>query len=199
MSWQNPDQEDARTYKVVLNHEEQYSIWPADRENALGWSDAGKVGGKEECLAYIEEAWTDMRPLSLRKKMEKSAASPPPPPASTGRAGGDDLLGRLCEGEHPLEADLRPEKTAAVFKEALDRGYLPLTFTDTRGGTRLRVRFDRGASDLSGVDFEKGAGTMGLVGWLTLDGAAVKCVATIDMQTLAGRGRLERVEAREGA
>jgi hypothetical protein len=98
-----------------------------------------------------------------------------------------------------LEADLRPEKTAGVFKEALDRGYLPLTFTDTRGGTRLRVRLDRGASDLAGADFEKGTGTMGLVGWLTLDGVDVKCVATIDMQTLAGRGRLERVEAQEGA
>ena len=61
------------TYKVVLNHEEQYSIWPADRENALGWTDAGKTGTKEECLAYIKEVWTDMRPLSLRKRMEEAA------------------------------------------------------------------------------------------------------------------------------
>jgi MbtH protein len=63
--------EDNTIYKVVVNHEEQYSIWPADRENALGWSDAGKCGTKAECLAYIEEVWTDMRPLSLRKKMEE--------------------------------------------------------------------------------------------------------------------------------
>jgi MbtH protein len=56
-------------YKVVVNHEEQYSIWPAYRENALGWRDAGKSGSKEECLAYINEVWTDMRPLSLRQKM----------------------------------------------------------------------------------------------------------------------------------
>ena len=55
-------------YKVVVNHEEQYSIWPADRENPLGWSDAGKQGTKEECLAYTEEVWKDMRPLSLRKQ-----------------------------------------------------------------------------------------------------------------------------------
>jgi len=61
--------EDTTTYKVVLNHEEQYSIWPADRENALGWNDAGKSGTKQECLAHIEEVWTDMRPLSLRKQM----------------------------------------------------------------------------------------------------------------------------------
>jgi MbtH protein len=67
------DREDNTIYKVVVNHEEQYSIWPADRENALGWNDAGKTGTKEECLAYIKEVWTDMRPLSLRKKMEEQA------------------------------------------------------------------------------------------------------------------------------
>ncbi len=63
--------EDKTIYKVVVNHEEQYSIWPADRENALGWKDEGTTGTKEECLAHIKEVWTDMRPLSLRKKMEE--------------------------------------------------------------------------------------------------------------------------------
>lgn len=64
-----PD-EDTTVYKVVVNHEGQYSIWPADRENAAGWRDAGKVGLKPDCLAHIEEVWTDMRPLSLREQME---------------------------------------------------------------------------------------------------------------------------------
>jgi MbtH protein len=64
------EKEDTRAYKVVMNHEEQYSIWPADRENALGWNDVGVSGNKAECLAHIGEVWTDMRPLSLRKKME---------------------------------------------------------------------------------------------------------------------------------
>jgi MbtH protein len=68
------DTEDNTIYKVVVNHEEQYSIWPADRANALGWNDAGKSGPKAECLAYIKEVWTDMRPLSLRQHMEQSAA-----------------------------------------------------------------------------------------------------------------------------
>ena len=67
------ENEDETIYKVVVNHEEQYSIWPNDRENALGWSDAGKVGLKNECLAYIKEVWTDMRPLSLRKRMAEQA------------------------------------------------------------------------------------------------------------------------------
>ena len=63
------DFEDNKVYKVVVNHEEQYSIWPVDKENALGWRDVGKSGTKETCLAYIKEVWTDMRPLSLRRKM----------------------------------------------------------------------------------------------------------------------------------
>jgi MbtH protein len=64
------DSGDGRTYVVVINHEEQYSIWWADREPPLGWRMADKRGRKEECLAYISEAWTDMRPLSLRRHMD---------------------------------------------------------------------------------------------------------------------------------
>lgn len=56
-------------FEVVVNHEEQYSIWPADREIPAGWRAAGKQGTKAECLAHINEVWTDMRPLSLRQKM----------------------------------------------------------------------------------------------------------------------------------
>ncbi len=71
--------EDSQIYQVVVNHEGQYSIWPADRKPPRGWREGGKQGTKADCLAYIEEAWTDMRPLSLRKKME----------ASTGEIGSD--------------------------------------------------------------------------------------------------------------
>lgn len=69
-----PDDDDSTVYKVVVNHEEQYSIWPADRPNPLGWNDAGKSGTKAECLAHISEVWTDMRPLSLRRQMDADAA-----------------------------------------------------------------------------------------------------------------------------
>jgi MbtH protein len=65
------ERDDQTIFKVVINHEEQYSIWPAARETPLGWRDAGKSGPKAECLAYINEVWTDMRPLSLRKRMEE--------------------------------------------------------------------------------------------------------------------------------
>ena len=67
------DKDDGRKYKVVINHEEQYSIWPVDREVPAGWKDEGFAGDKQECLDHIEEVWTDMRPLSLRKKMEEMA------------------------------------------------------------------------------------------------------------------------------
>ncbi len=69
------DSDNQTLYKVVINHEEQYSIWFADRDNPLGWTNVGKSGSKPECLEYIKEVWTDMRPLSLRKQMESSASS----------------------------------------------------------------------------------------------------------------------------
>jgi MbtH protein len=71
------EQDNTTIYKVVVNHEEQYSIWPASRENPLGWKDAGKQGAKAECLAYIKEHWVDMTPLSLRKKMAKPETDVP--------------------------------------------------------------------------------------------------------------------------
>ncbi|MEM8780704.1 MAG: MbtH family NRPS accessory protein [Cyanobacteria bacterium P01_G01_bin.49] len=69
------DREDTTIYRVVVNHEEQYSIWPEYRDIPAGWQDTGKSGQKQDCLDYIKEVWTDMRPLSLRQKMEESANS----------------------------------------------------------------------------------------------------------------------------
>ena len=66
--------DDDRDYHVVRNDEDQYSIWPIDLTVPAGWVTVGRSGPKPECLAYIKEVWTDMRPLSLRKKMEESAA-----------------------------------------------------------------------------------------------------------------------------
>lgn len=58
--------ESTETYRVVVNREGQYSLWFADRENPAGWDDTGQSGTKPECLAFVEEVWTDMRPLSIR-------------------------------------------------------------------------------------------------------------------------------------
>ena len=65
--------ENQSIFVVVVNHEEQYSIWPKGREIPQGWQAVGESGSKDACLAYINRVWTDMRPLSLRKKMEAHA------------------------------------------------------------------------------------------------------------------------------
>ncbi len=62
-------QHEQPTFRVVLNDEEQYSIWPADRELPAGWREEGRRGTREECLSHIEEVWTDMRPASVRRAM----------------------------------------------------------------------------------------------------------------------------------
>ena len=190
MTWNDNETEDTTIYKVVVNHEEQYSIWPADRENALGWFDAGKSGPKAECLAYIKEVWTDMRPLSLRKRMEELANNPPPlpDPPSDNEVQKDDLVERLSQGNHPVEASLRPEKTVGALKECIDRGYVHIKFTGTRGGTELGVALERDA-----VVFDEGANSVRLVGGLTLNYERVRCIANLDLTTLAGHGNLERV------
>ena len=64
------DEEDGAIYAVVVNKEEQYSIWPIDKAMPRGWRAVGKQARKTECLRYIDEVWIDMRPLSLRRTME---------------------------------------------------------------------------------------------------------------------------------
>ena len=65
---------DTQNFKVVINHEEQYSIWPADSVIPRGWKATGREGQEKQCLDYIEEVWTDMRPLSLSKALQETAA-----------------------------------------------------------------------------------------------------------------------------
>jgi MbtH protein len=65
----------ASVFKVLINHEEQYSLWRDDWPSAPGWRDTGKAGTREECLEYVNSVWTDMRPLSLRLRMEAKAAA----------------------------------------------------------------------------------------------------------------------------
>ncbi|PWB83436.1 MAG: MbtH family protein [Methylocystaceae bacterium] len=71
MAW---EEDDKAIYTVVVNHEEQYSIWPEYKDIPNGWRAVGKTGEKAECLAFIKEVWTDMRPLSLRRQMEEAEA-----------------------------------------------------------------------------------------------------------------------------
>lgn len=195
------EDEDKTIYKVVVNHEEQYSIWPEYKENAPGWRDAGKAGEKAECLAYIKEVWTDMRPLSLRKKMEELAQNPPPSQTeeSPSSERGESLVDRLCAGDHPVTLSLRPEPTLRLFKEAVDNGYLRVKFTDTNPGTELGVRLDKDACQLGEANFDDGTGSARLVGHLTLDYTKVQCTVNVDLGTFAGLGHLSREEVQAAA
>jgi uncharacterized protein YbdZ (MbtH family) len=192
------DEEERTVYKVVVNDEGQHSIWPEHDGNPAGWKDAGKAGLKSECLAYVKEVWTDMRPLSLRKRMEESARNPAASLQTPTLPQGRSLVERLCDGEHPFVLCLRPEPTLERFKEAIGQGYLRINFTDTSPGTELGMRLDRDASDFGGIDSERATGSVRAVSGLTLDYVKLRCVIDVDLETLAGRGRLEKVEAGGG-
>jgi uncharacterized protein YbdZ (MbtH family) len=201
MSWNESEREDTTVYKVVVNAEEQYSIWPDFKEVPRGWRHVGKTGPKTECLSYIKEVWTDMRPLSLRQKMDDLARNPAPPdPAPEAKeVRFTSLVDRLCERDYSVEVGVKPRGDVKLFKEAVDRQYVHIRFPETRGGTELGFRLDRDASDFSTADFEKGKGKVHIEGALTLDYVPVRCVADIDLETLAGMGRLVKVAIKEAA
>jgi len=180
--------EDDTIYRVVLNHEEQYSIWPRDRDCPLGWKDAGKTGTRAECLAYIEQVWTDMRPLSLRREMEMLAENPELQEAAVGepRPGDprDDLLAWLSQGDHPVEVTAR---SAEQFLERIASGYVNIRFTGTRGGTELGIKLD------AGTGIERRKGEVHIVGDLTLNYRPVRVTADVALETLKGFGRLQLI------
>jgi Core binding factor beta subunit len=104
----------------------------------------------------------------------------------------DELVQRLSKGDHPVVTSRY--KSAAELKQAIERGYVLVKFTDTRGGTELGVRLDNTATNLSGADFGQSAGAVHLVGNLTLNYVKVRQVADVDLATLGGTGHLEILE-----
>jgi MbtH protein len=79
--------DDTRIYDVVINHEEQYSIWLADRDVPTGWQRTGFSGAKQACLDHIAEVWTDMRPLSLRRRLASPSVPVDPSRGSSATTG----------------------------------------------------------------------------------------------------------------
>jgi len=102
-----------------------------------------------------------------------------------------ELVQTLSTGDHPVEVSLRPEKNSKAFKGCIDRGYVHVKFTNTRGGTELGVRLDQAATRLDGADFNDDSRYVRLCGNLTLDYVKVRCIADIDLKTFAGTGHLE--------
>jgi len=101
------------------------------------------------------------------------------------------LVERLARGQHPIEVSLRPEPTVEGLKASLDRGYVLIRFTQTKGGTELGVPVDWGRSDVSAADFQQGTGHLTVAGELTLDYVNVRCIAKIQLPSLRGEGTLE--------
>jgi uncharacterized protein YbdZ (MbtH family) len=186
--------EDQMIYQVVMNHEEQYSIWPSTRDLPAGWNAAGPTGKKVECLEHIKQVWTDMRPLSLRKRMDAAqdaaetvGTTAGSEPDEEGQA--DDLVDRLAKGRHPIEVTLRPEKTIDALVKCIERNYVHIRFTGTRGGTELGVPLDRDRCDLAATSGER-KGTVHFEGELSLNFRKVRCISDVDLETLTGQGHL---------
>ena len=186
------DEDPFESYDVVVNHEEQYSIWPTCKDLPLGWEKAGKSGPKEECLEHIKVVWTDMRPKSLRERMAKAEKDPAPAAHSADleKDSGPSLVELLCEGSHEVELNLRPAKSIDVLKDRLEMKYIHVLFSGTQGGTELGLPVDESTSQWNQSDIDKGEGKLHLEGGLKLDFVPVRCVVDIDIATFRGTGYL---------
>jgi uncharacterized protein YbdZ (MbtH family) len=177
------EQEDRTIYKVVLNHEEQYSIWPAERENPAGWRDDGKIGLKQECLAYIDEVWTDMRPLSLRQQMAEDARRI------------NETVYPFTQEPHPVTIDWSPEATVADIKDGIEHGFIPIAFVEAPDLPGVGIMIDHEATDLSGANWATAQGSIRLEGQGTIYAVGkVRVVADINLSTRTGRGQISILE-----
>jgi len=181
-------------YCVVMNHEEQYSIWPEWRELPAGWRLEGKRGSKQECLDHIDIVWTDMRPLSLRKLMDEYEKSGPAVQEDISEEPWIGLVERLSQGVHPVKISLRPQATPVALQRAIQDGVVLVTFTETQGQTELALEIDAAETDLSTGNFGAGQGLVSIVGRVVLDGTSVRCKADVDLKTMAGVGALTPTE-----
>jgi hypothetical protein len=102
----------------------------------------------------------------------------------------DELVQRLAQGDH-LVAVGGPQPSLEEFKQRLgELGYVFIKFTDTQGGTDLGVRVDKEATDVRRANFDQASGSVHVEGTLTLNYVKVRCVADIDLASLAGTGHL---------
>jgi hypothetical protein len=106
----------------------------------------------------------------------------------------NDLVERLSQGEHAVEVSLRPDRTVKAFKECLDRGFVHIRFTKTRGGTELGFPVDASYSDLTRADFDAESGQLRIAGDLMLDYVKVRCIADVQLPSMEGVGHLEPLQ-----
>ena len=187
----NPfDDEDGRFY-VLVNDEDQHSLWPTFSEVPAGWRVVFGEDSRKACLEYVEANWTDMRPKSLRERLAAGLGTVETAPEEDE---GDPLVQRLSAGSHPVVVagvgDRGDAEAIERFRQRMERGHVNVLFTGTRGGTELSLRFDPQSVDRSRCDFARRSGNLALAAELNLDGVDVRCEVDLSLAELAGTGRL---------
>jgi len=193
-------------YKVVYNHELQYSIWPTWKPDPPGWTTEGTKGTKEACLEHIEKVWTDMRPLSLRKWMEENVPKSPqkieiPTFPSDGvdhfhaARPPNDLVKRLMVSQpvsiirYVDRETSKPNKSQLL--KAAENGYVLVKFPGTKGGTELGANLK---NEDQRCQYKTEGDNLILTGRLKLDYTPLLLTATINMNTFEGTGSVQVIE-----
>jgi uncharacterized protein YbdZ (MbtH family) len=182
---------DERTpYVVVINDDEQYSIWRRDRPLPAGWREVGFEAGRTECLAHIEQVWTDMRPLTVRRALSSAKAHVEIVEEGRRSGGKNDLVIRL-EKEQPISLVAHPSESGEELKEQLERRRLYVRFDAT--GTELGFRLSDDAVATAMAAVHRQQEPIPLEGELVLNFERVRFVGSLHVRSLKGLGRLEIV------
>lgn len=173
-------------YNVVVNSEEQYSIWPEKKSLPAGWNFVGFKGSKENCLDHIQVIWTDMRPLSLRKSLEKigSEKLKTVPTAKKG-----NLVEALCQDQHIVlfDSDILSFKD---LEERLGEKFLYLYFPNTKGGTSIGMGVDHYSFEKSG----KNTNQVHILGHFSLDYTNIRCSISVEMGSMKALASMKKIE-----
>ena len=178
-------------YRVVINDDEQYSIWPEQRENPLGWRDVGIAGAEAECLTWINDNWSDMRPAHVKRAAATMAAAAPAVelslPVET------SLVDRLCSELQRVR--LSRIENLRQLGQQVEHGYVIVGFQGMQGATELGFSLDPARTNVRDADFRAGTGVIQLVGSVVLDGHALEIDVTAMLPSLDGSARVVRREA----
>jgi uncharacterized protein YbdZ (MbtH family) len=187
--------EDDRAYAVVVNDEEQYSIWPSERDLPIGWAAAGFIGPKSECLAHIEEVWIDMRPRGARIGAREVAMAS----SAVGADFGGTLPERLAGRRYDVTIALGGDRTKEALLRRMQTGWLHVAFLLPQGQTEVRVRLtDDDAPRTAAAAFAQGYPLIRIVGVVTLDGVPLMCRIDVDGATLTAVAQLEAIGESRG-
>ena len=181
--------EESALYQVVINHEEQYSLIDARDAIPLGWRPVGEPAERTKCLDFIEQAWTDMRPLSLRRQMAELETMK----EHQGTEVDHDqptLIERLLATEHSVRLTFPPGD--APPSRDIITGQFYLLFPNTKGCTEIHFRFDDQLEPSAIENLDNRSGWLHIEGTATLDGVRIFCRAVIAADTLSGTARVYR-------